>query len=210
MVDLSFIRDAIGTSNVVFNNVFTAIQKSLETLTIQNNTQQDTINVLNEKVEALEVKILGLENLVCKIIDKKKPDPSELPVIEKIQAWQHMVDKDNKIQLLEEENIKLKKTKSKRNIQIEEKEIEEKEIEEKEIEEKENKKDNKSEDNKSEDNNDDLEFIEDGEEKDLNGEKYYLIKDEDNYIYKFSNYEECEIEELPCGQYIDEKINLFE
>ena len=47
-----------------------------------------------------------------------------------------------------------------------------------------------------------------GDEISVDGVEYWYVSDSDNYIYKFISEEE--VDEMPCGTYINLKINLFD
>ena len=209
-----------------FNYLLTNMNNILSKLTKLDDIieKQKDIDNLNKRLEVLEKKIKEYG-------DKEKiTDPSELSVSNKICVWQNVVDKEKKIEILEEENKKLKK-KTVKPIIFKEEPAEEgynsggeqpipnmpivklkenpEDIKEKANVDIENENEENEENGENEEDEENGENEENVEDITINGKIYCFVNDQDNFIYEFSNYDKYETYDEPCGQMQNGKPYLF-
>ena len=174
---------------------------------------QDSFNSLFEKENELASSLKDVKNRINEISVATQEVETELPIVNKLSAFKEydrqIVELNKKIEFLEKQNEKLKKKEEPKESKEEgynsgneqpppnmptasdSEKSEEESVDE-------------SVDESGEESEEELE----GDEISVDGVDYWYVSDSDNYIYKFISEEE--VDEMPCGTYINLKINLFD
>ena len=167
---------------------------------------QDSFNSLFEKEHELVSSLKDIHNRINEISVATQEVETEIPIVNKLSAFKEydrqIVELNMKIEFLEKQNEKLKKKE----------EPKEEDAGEGYNSGNEHPPPNmpgasdsdKQSNNQSDESADEL----DGDEISVDGVEYWYVNDSDNYIYKFISDEE--VDEMPCGTYINLKINLFD
>ena len=170
---------------------------------------QDSFNSLFDKEKELASSLKDVNKRINEISVATQEVETELPIVNKLSAFKEydrqIVELNMKIEFLEKQNEKLKKK--------EESKEESKEDGEDKGYNSGNEQpppnmptasDSESGEGSGEESEEELE----GDEISVDGVEYWYVSDSDNYIYKFISEEE--VDEMPCGTYINLKINLFD
>jgi len=107
----------------------------------------------------------------------------------------------------EEEELEPEEEEEPEELEEPEEEEEEEEPEPEELEEEEEEPEEEPEEEELEEEEEEEEEELDGEEYIHKGKSYWLVKDEDNFLFNFIG--DDEIEEMPCGQFFDNKPEFF-